>query len=555
MRVPFCDDRVAARKLRSVVATNKPAKGCCRARAATEPWGSMFRELGLPAWVAIYLVAIPLAIIVGVSVADPASPTSLLVLAMLIGVGLLPMVMRYYHESLILAWNSALVVFFLPGRPTIAMVLTGITLGMAVVKRAMLRQPISIPARAIAAPLIVIGIVVFATALLTGGMGGRALGGELWGARRYAGVFVGVFGFFALSTTPIPPQRAMLLVGLFTLSGTTAAASDIAYALDWNYLFLLFATELAFLQAAGDQIVGSFVRLTGVCWAAWAVFNYLLLRFGLRGIIDLSRPWRLVFAAAALFGTLLGGYRSYIILTALLCGFLFFLEGLHRTKVPLIALVCLVLGSAVILPNTRLLPLAVQRSLSVLPFLDVDPVARRDAQGTLDWRLEMWKTVIPEVPRYLLLGKGFAYSGTDYYLTQEAVRRGMIFKSYEDALISGNYHNGILTVIIPFGIWGILAFTWFCLASLWALIRNYRYGDPAVIGINRFMLASFLTRLAFYLTVYGQFDLDLQSFVGLVAMSIAVNAGIRGPVRAGQTAPEKREAPSPNSGLPQPAAA
>ncbi|MBL9137433.1 MAG: O-antigen ligase family protein [Verrucomicrobiales bacterium] len=515
----------------------------------------MFRELGLPAWVAIYLVAIPLAIIVGVSVADPASPTSLLVLAMIIGVGLLPLAMRYYHESLILCWNSALVVFFLPGRPTIAMVLTGITLGMAVVKRAMLRQPISIPARTIAAPLIIIGLVVFATALLTGGIGGRALGGDMWGARRYAGVFVGVFGFFALSSMPIPQHKAMLLAGLFTLSGTTAAASDLAYALDWNYLFLLFSTELAFLQAAGDQIVGSFVRFTGVCWAAWAVFNFMLMRYGLRGLIDFSRPWRFLFAAAALFGTLMGGYRSYIILTALLCGSLFFLEGLHRTKVPLIALVCLALGSALILPNTRLLPLAVQRSLSVLPFLDVDPVARRDAQGTLDWRLEMWKTVLPEVPRYLLLGKGFAYSGTDYYLTQEAVRRGMIYKSYEDAIISGNYHNGILTVIIPFGIWGTVAFGWFCIASVWALLRNYRYGDPSLAGINRFMLASFLTRLVFYLTVYGQFDLDLQSFVGLVGMSVALNAGIRGPVRADQRASRSRPSASSEPGMPQPATA
>src|SRR5690606_31332561 len=133
--------------------------------------------------------------------------------------------------------------------------------------------------------------------------------------------------------------------------------------------------------------------------------------------------------------------------------------------------------------NVRSLPLAVQRSLSILP-VDVDPVAKRDAQGTLDWRLDMWRVVLPEVPKYLLLGKGYTYSGTDYYLTQEAYRRGMLRTSYEDTLISGNYHNGILTILIPFGIWGMAAFTWFAVAALIALIRNYRYGPPHLLNIN-----------------------------------------------------------------------
>jgi len=156
----------------------------------------------------------------------------------------------------------------------------------------------------------------------------------------------------------------------------------------------------------------------------------------------------------------------------------------------------------------------------------------------------MWETLLPEVPRYLLVGKGFAYSGTDYYLTQEAFRRGLITTSYEDALISGNYHNGILTICIPFGIWGLLGFTWFAIAALWALIRNYRYGDPRFGHINRFLLAAFLTRLVFYLTIYGQFDLDLAAFTGLLGLSIAINRGIRKPASAAEPAPSAEPEPA-----------
>lgn len=510
----------------------------------------MFRELGLPAWVLIYVVAIPLALIVGVSVADPTSPTSLLTLALIIGTGLLPLALRYYHEALIVSWNSALVIFFLPGRPTLAMILLALTLGMAVLNRVMMRRPLTLPAGPVTAPLIVLGIVVLATAFITGGIGGRAFGGEMWGARRYAGVLFGILGFFGIIATPIPTHRAQLLVGLFTLSGITAAVSDVAYALDLNFLFLLFSTELAFLQAMGDQMVGGFIRLTGVCWAAWAVFNFMLLRYGFAGLLDFTRPWRLALTALALFGTLMGGYRSYIVLTALLVGFLFIIEGYHRTKLLFVTALATVLLALAILPNVRALPLAVQRSLSLIPLVDVDPVARRDAQGTLDWRLDMWRTVLPEVPKYLLLGKGFAYSGTDYYLTQEAFRRGLIQKSYEDSIISGNYHHGILTIIIPFGIWGVIAFFWFIFAALWVLRRNLLYGAPEVANINRFLLAAFLTRLVFYVFVYGQFDLDLQSFTSLVAISIAVNRGVlTQPYRA----PLQTQAPSPAlAAAPQP---
>lgn len=488
----------------------------------------MFRQLGLPAWVALYLAAIPIAVIVGFSVADPSTPTSLVTLAMVLGLGLAPLILRYYHESLIAAWNSALVVFFLPGRPTLALALVALTLLMAVVNRAMIRQPITLPAKSIAAPLIVLAGVIVVTAWLTGGIAGRAFGGETWGARRYAGAFFGIVGFFAIISRQIPFERSQIAGALFLLSAVTSALSDLAYAMGWDWPFLILSTDVALLQAISEYI-GSFVRLTGVCWAAWAVLNFLMMRYGISGLLDLSRPWRMFFAMAAFAGTMLGGYRSYIVLSALLFTLLFFLEGLHRTKVLAIAIGLTGLLVAALLPNIRSMPLAIQRSLSILPLLDVDPVARHDASGTLDWRLDMWKAVMPEVPRYLWLGKGFGYSGTDYYLTQEAHRRGLIRASYEDTIISGNYHNGFLTLIVPFGVWGLGAFLWFCAASFRALVRNYRYGDPRLRVFNRFLLASYITRFVFYFTVYGQFDLDMASFTGLVGLSIALNGGIRAP--------------------------
>lgn len=126
-------------------------------------------------------------------------------------------------------------------------------------------------------------------------------------------------------------------------------------------------------------------------------------------------------------------------------------------------------------------------------------------------------------------GKGFAYNGTDYYLTTEAVRRGVSYPVDEATLICGSYHQGILTLLIPFGIWGLLLFGWFCWSALGVLIRNYRYGSESLRLINVFLLSMFICRLVFFIFLYGQFELDIPMFVGLIGLSISLNGvGKRG---------------------------
>ena len=120
--------------------------------------------------------------------------------------------------------------------------------------------------------------------------------------------------------------------------------------------------------------------------------------------------------------------------------------------------------------------------------------------------------------------------------------------AYEDTLVSGNYHNGFLTLIIPFGLAGFLAFVWFCVAAFRLLVRNYRHGDPALKKLNTFLLTYFVGRLFFYSVFYGQFDLDLMVFTGVVGLSIAINRGAREgavkPVRRAEAAGEAVRIPA-----------
>jgi O-antigen ligase len=237
----------------------------------------------------------------------------------------------------------------------------------------------------------------------------------------------------------------------------------------------------------------------------------------------------------ALGATLLGGFRSMLILAAILFTIQFCLEGLWRTRYLVIlgGIGLLSLGLAATFASS--LPLSIQRTLSFLP-VDIDPGVRSDAMASTEWRLKMWQTLWPEIPRYLWLGKGYGMNESDLYLTQEAQRRGLA-QDYESALIAGDYHSGPLSILVPFGLFGTLAFIAFCIAAIRALYRNFRYGDPKLRQVNGFLFAVFLTRFIFFWVIFGAIANDLAIFIGWVGLSVAINGGVASPQRTSVLSP------------------
>jgi hypothetical protein len=482
---------------------------------------------------------VPLALLLGYLLTTPFSFGSYATVGLVLMVLAFPVLLRWHHPLLIFTWNAYFIVFFLPGQPALVFVMAACSFGISLLHHTLRREGTFFPVPSVSWSLIFLGFVILITARLTGGIGAHSLGQETWGAKRYLGVVGAIIGYFALAVQRVPRERAQLYARVFVLSGITAAISDLIYAIgpSFYFLFALFPAQLASSQAYTQD---TFFRLSGVGFSAQSVAFFLMMRYGVRGLFDPGKPWRTLSFLVASLVSLLGGYRSALILGVLVFSVQFFYEGLLRTRLTLVfVLLFALLGSGLVAFSDRL-PLSVQRSLSFLP-VKVDPSTKLDAQSTLDWRLQIWKIVFPEIPKYLWVGKGFAYSGVDSYLTQEAIQRGMV-AAYEETLISGNYHSGILTLIIPFGLWGTIGFVWFCLAGLKVLYRNYRSGDSHLRAINTFLLSLFVGRLIFYTIFYGQFDQDLMIFTGIVGLSIALNgASSRPDLEETQTAFSKSE--------------
>jgi len=227
---------------------------------------------------------------------------------------------------------------------------------------------------------------------------------------------------------------------------------------------------------------------------------------------------------------LLGGFRSLLITYIMIFGLQFYLEGLHRTKLLPMFLFALVVAGTLMIPFTSRLPTTIQRALAFLP-VSIDPMVRQGAEASSEWRLAMWKAVLPQVPQYLLLGKGYAMSVQDFELSRNGAIKSISEDQWGSAL-AGDYHSGPLSVVIPFGIWGCATFLWIIAAGWRVLYCNFRHGDPALRNTNALLLATYITQIVLFFFLTGAMQTDILRFLGWLGLSVSLNGGMARPVPA-----------------------
>jgi hypothetical protein len=476
----------------------------------------------------VYTLCIPLAVFLGYCLANGFDPTTMIVLGIVAAIMMIPLFLRWHHPWLILTWNMNAVLFFLPGRPRIGLLMCLISLGISIVHYIVDRRRKFISVPALTRPLLFLTLVVIITARLTGGIGLRVLGGETYGGKKYIELFSAIIGYFALVTNRIPPQRAALYVGLFFLGAVTAGVGNLAPLVNpaFYFMFLPFPVDPAAIQMINTQVSVFDSRLGGLSIASSAVFCFMLAHYGVRDIFNLNKWWRLPLLLLVVAITLMGGFRGLIIIFILLFCILFYMEGLAKTQLLPALIISMIVGFAALIPLTNHLPITMQRALSFLP-LDVDPIAREGARTSTEWRINMWKHLLPQIPQYLLLGKGYAIDANELNMLSSGMTQDS--SGTEGAELAGDYHNGPLSVVIPFGIYGLVGFIWLIAAGFRVLYRNYKFGDPLYKKANTFLYAYFIARMLAFIFLFGSLYSELALFTGLIGLSISLNNGVAQP--------------------------
>ena len=482
----------------------------------------------------IFGLCLPLAVLMGYVLAEPFESTSLTVILMIASGLIVPVMLHWYHPLLILSWNMSMYLAFFPGSPQLWALMSLLGLGFAVLNRSVNPEYRFAPVPAITLPLLTLMLVIVATALTTGGIGLRVLGSQTVGGKGYFYLAAAAAGFFALSSQAIKRKHVLLCLAFFFLPGVTAIIGRLVQAAgpSASFLFLLFPPESELNMLEGDQTFElGLTRASGLLPLAMAIFCWVLVRNGVAGVFNFTRPWRMVILIGAVVIGTFGGFRSAVLLMGMTFLILFWLEKLWGTRIFLILLIGMTLGGVLLTAFADKLPLTMQRSLSFLP-VEIDPLTRASAQDSTEWRLEIWRAMLPQVPQYFFKGKGYSVSGDEMYMSHQSAFRGLS-ADWEGAALAGDYHNGPLSVIIPFGIWGLLSFVWLLVAGARFLYTNFREGAPELRRINAFLFALFLARILFFLLIFGTLHGDLYHFMGILGLSVALNVSGQRPNQPG----------------------
>lgn len=482
----------------------------------------------------MWAVCLPVAVIVGYLLADPVANGSMAVLVMLGTVLCVPIILRWHHPLLVLCWNAAIVFNYFSDSVYFWMFLAVVGFTIGILNRATNPRYQFLVPRSVLWPAVFLGGVVVFTAVLTGGLGMRILGSEQYGGRSYFYILFALLGMFALAGQRIPLKWARTSVFLFFLAGATCAAGNILYMIGpvAYPLFAFFPLTQAYGQAVTENnlLTQNAVRIGGFGLASAAVVAAFMARWGFRGVFTLRRPHRILIPITVIGIGAYSGFRSSLILTILLVAAVWWLEGREHRQTLVAGLAMGVVAALCILPFVSHLPLPVQRSLSFLP-VPVHPSVRVDTQSSTEWRVAMWQEVLPQVPRSLVVGRGYALDPNEMDLGFKSHMRG-IGRQWDLAALTGDFHNGFLSLIIPLGGLGVIAFIWLLYAGGRVLYQNYRFGLPELQVANRFILAYFFVRLVYFLLVFGSFYQDLCVFTGLIGLSLSLNGGVSSPAPA-----------------------
>jgi len=275
-------------------------------------------------------------------------------------------------------------------------------------------------------------MVVILVLMIVRGAGIRALGSSTWGGTPYL-VLLSSIAFYCLAVPSIRIKREHVKLVIFgsVLLGVIGA-------------FLRY-------QGVGE---GEQELLVGQSRALW-------LRPLIMGVFPLVfvllTPRRRLLSGLIFLGCLalimLTGFRSrFVMLLAIAVGYGFFKSQGKGGYIGKVLVAGAMLWVAVVLISPSL-PAAMQRAVSFVPGAVIDYKVAEGAANTVDWRIEIWGYAIADFPEYWLIGRGVAFDVMNAVQSLGLeIGYGGPFQAYH----THTYHSGPITLLIDFGIPGLL---------------------------------------------------------------------------------------------------
>lgn len=475
-------------------------------------------------WLGVIMIS---AVFVGALLASDATA-----LALLSGMGLWALLLPY-HTTLatvmsVATFGSALILP-LPGRPywwefAAMLAWSGLVLTVALRKQSpdagkLIRRH----------KWLFVGALLYCATLVmimyVRGVGFRALGGSQMGGRLYFQQLLCAIFPLLFAMKPLSKEMTLKLFTLQCLLSATFLVSDFVFSYSTSSLWLL----LYFFELPNDgfafaNMASSFgiKRFQSLYIVAQAMMSLLLVRYRLQDYVRPQTAWLWPVTMGIVGVGLLGGHRYLLVLlffVILISAWAQRFFSLVRTMVIGVLVVALL---AFVYAFAQELPLSAQRTLSVLPGIEVNRVARDDGDMTWVGRQEMRRLGWELAPQYKWVGRGFRKN--DPTGASQEVMYGYIDPD--------TFYNGFIGLLVNTGWPGTGSMLLFLGAgtaiAMRILFRIRRFGVPDSFSrLCCILAAQWVGGVIIFLFLHGDSEFAMRSFSLQAALLMCCEYNLR----------------------------
>jgi hypothetical protein len=413
-----------------------------------------------------------------------------------------------------LAFYSKLIIPGMPGSLTMNYMFQGLLIVWWIGASALSRVPRS---SFIVADRMVLGfaLVMLAT-MAVRGFGIMTMGSMAYGGMGYIYMLLWVSFYLICRQVKINDQQINnLMIYLCAATLIPLILLVVVYVHPGLYRIVSSFTVISFTTIAEAVQTGEMGQSR---WGPAAVLAQFVIYYALTAPFrKRSMHKRVILIVFAVFAVLISGFRSTLVSTFMTI----VLWGIVRSKnkvlfITFIGVAILVFWGAAVL-FVDYLPINMQRTVSFLPGVKIYGENAARAQGSIDWRVDVWKYAVTRIPEYLLIGRGFVAD-----VTSAAWMQANYYTTVEFAWMVSNYHNGPLSILLTFGLPGAIAFYGFLFAGVGygiQKIRQYQiHHDLYAYVLLQFFTMLLCQKVFLYTFGMGEVRSDFPQFVLWIVM-------------------------------------
>lgn len=375
--------------------------------------------------------------------------------------------------------------------------------------------------------LMLINVAWIVVMYLRNPVGFRAFETETVGGRPYFNVIVACLAFWVLIHVTMSPRQArwfpiLMTAGALVMGAIGVFTRFVPSATPFIARFYTGVNIESFI-AGGSAPVAQVDRIIELKNVGGALSLLVLCFYRPLTLLNPFRIGRFLLFTGAIVAILLSGFRSQVLGTCAGFAMASYFWGGSRdlVRAAIMGAVGIVLLLVVQTAGFDL-PLPAQRALSFLPG-DWDRAAAGDAEGSVEWRVEMWETVLKSnLIDNKVLGDGFGFSARDLEIITGAMAGGQGYvggSRFEEQLVTGAYHSGPLSAIRFGGYVGLVLFYALLLGTMvkaFQMISLCR-GTPYFF-IALYLALPMIYAIFSYTIIYGAYDAALPGAIFNVAM-------------------------------------